>query len=306
MTVYHYARGGFELESDWPLPSLTPRTDAQAAPRGRVRIRRGDAPDEIAGAARIDALTQVAPDQMLFVHPTHGRFWVRNGEEIVAAPAAADGTLGDLRPFLLGSGFAALAIQNGDLLLHASAAAVDGRAVAFAGVSGAGKSTLLGAFIAAGHAPVADDLCFVESNAGALAKVWPAPGRLRLWPDSVAALGLGETAADREIAAVEKLELALDTTAVQGPLPLAAVFILKESEAKAPLIEPIAGPTAITELAQQLFRPYYAHAMGGLPALLPRLAHAVDGGVRILRLRSPRRYDALPEIRRAIRAALDA
>ena len=80
-----------------------------------------------------------------------------------------------------GSGFRRICIQQGLVLLHASAVAIGGGAVVFAGPSGIGKSTLLGAFVATGHTAIADDLSLIESGAAGPAHVRAAPGYLRLW-----------------------------------------------------------------------------------------------------------------------------
>jgi hypothetical protein len=307
LASYRYARGGFEVESDWPLPGLASPVGPLQGSRGHVSIRRGDTPDEIPHAVRLDSGTQILPDQMLFSHPRFGRFWVRGGEEVIVTPATADGGLGELGPFVLGAGFAAICIQRGQLLLHASAAAVDGRAVAFAGPKGAGKSTLLAALVQAGCPPMADDLCFIEPVAGALPRLWPAPGRLRLKPDSAQALGLDAgPAADREVSGSGKLELPLDALACPDALPLAAVFILRLADICAPRIEAVEGPAAIADLAQQLFRPHFVLPMGALASLMPRLAQTMGGGLRILRLAAPRRYAALPQTLAAVNGVMRA
>lgn len=75
--------------------------------------------------------------------------------------------------------------------LHATALTADGRAIALMGPSGVGKSSLAWALIQQGCSLVSDDMVGVTTGAdGPLAH----PGRtcLRMWPDSVRRLGIGE------------------------------------------------------------------------------------------------------------------
>jgi energy-coupling factor transporter ATP-binding protein EcfA2 len=299
-TPYRYERAGLLVESEWPLPGLM-AARAGGAPLGQLSIRRGRVPQELPGGVCVDPITQAAPGLLLLKHPSAGRFLVRNGSEIVAEPAADD--LGDLRPFILSSGFAAICIQQGLVLLHASAAVIDGAAVAFAGPSGAGKSTLLGAFVASGHSAIADDLSLVESGAEFSARIWPSSGYLRLWPDSVRALGFDERPASPELSWSSKLQLSLETTVVDGPRPLSAVCLLTGEEAELPSIEPIETAAAMAELAKQLFRPHYIHPLGKLASLLVRLGKIVVG-IRVFRVSRPTSYDHLQTMIEAIKRTL--
>lgn len=67
------------------------------------------------------------------------------------------------------------------LVLHASAVAVDGRAIGFVGAAGSGKSTLAAALVRRGAALVTDDALMIEVRGGRLVATPTYPG-LRLWP----------------------------------------------------------------------------------------------------------------------------
>lgn len=75
---------------------------------------------------------------------------------------------------LRGTVIAVLLDLRGRPTLHASAVAIDGRAIAFAGASGAGKTTTAALFCAAGARLVADDVLTVETaDAGPSSLVGP-------------------------------------------------------------------------------------------------------------------------------------
>jgi hypothetical protein len=258
-------------------------------------------PQALPGGVRVDPITQAAPGLLLLTHPSAGRFLAREGREIVVEVSTDD--LGDLRPFILSSGFGAIWIQQGFVLLHASAVAMDGGAIAFAGQSGAGKSTLLGAFVAAGHTAIADDLLLVEPGAERPARLRAAPGYLRLWPDSVRALGFEDRRARPEFSWSSKVQLPLDTSAEDGPWPLSAVCLLTGEQADIPSIERVDTATAIVALAQQLFRPHYIHPLRQLASLLPQLGKIV-AGTRVFRISRSASYDHFRRMIEAIQWAV--
>jgi hypothetical protein len=237
---------------------------------------------------------------LLLNHPVAGRFLAREGCEIIVEPAA-DG-LGDLCPFILSSGFAAICIQRALVVLHASAVAIGGRAVAFAGPSGAGKSTLLGAFVAAGYKAIADDLLLIEPK-GELPRVWATPGFLRLWPDSVRALGLDERSACPELSWSAKLQLSLNMTPSDGPWPLSAICLLAGEEADVPSIEPIESTAAIAGVANQLFRPHFIQPLGQLATLMPQICTIIPE-THVFRINRAAPYDRLSKMIDSIRLAV--
>jgi hypothetical protein len=90
----------------------------------------------------------------------------------------------ELSGWLLGSVLGFAMALRGLPTLHGSVVAVNGQAIGLLGVSGAGKSTLAAAFVAAGHAMLADDHLVVAHDAGGY-RALPGPPRLRLWPASL-------------------------------------------------------------------------------------------------------------------------
>ena len=90
---------------------------------------------------------------------------------------------------LLGPATAYWLERLGHPALHASALALDGRAVAVAGHSGAGKSTFAAAGWSAGASILADDLCGVQIEGGRPV-VYPGPAWIRLEPEIARRFGL--------------------------------------------------------------------------------------------------------------------
>jgi hypothetical protein len=130
------------------------------------------------------------------------------------------------------------AVVRGLEVLHASAVAVDGRAIAVTGPSQAGKSTLAAAFLATGAALVADDVLAL-GLAEREPVAHPGPPILSVRPATAALLPdlsgrlLGEDELGRRLA----------VAGARGPLPLGAfVFLERTAEARGVTVERVRAP----------------------------------------------------------------
>jgi hypothetical protein len=93
--------------------------------------------------------------------PRHGCYLVSpDGRRVVGAPPA--GPAWRWERLVLAQVLPLAAVLRGKDVLHASAVALEGRAVAFMGRSGAGKTTLAGRIIANGGRLVTDDVLAVD------------------------------------------------------------------------------------------------------------------------------------------------
>ena len=135
-------------------------------------------------------------------------------------------TEADAATYLLGPVLAFVMRLRGRVPLHASAVAIGGRAVLFAGDAGAGKSTTAGAFATLAFPVLSDDLVPVLEEAGGPCA---APGypRLSLCADAAEALLGPEARLPRFSPTYEKRYLSLDgETFYPAPLPIGQVFVL--------------------------------------------------------------------------------
>ncbi len=122
-----------------------------------------------------------------------GRFLLTAGARIGVDPAP--GTVEKtLSLYLVGAVMAVLLFQRGQIVLHGSAAARGGVALAVLGGSGAGKSTLTGALIQDGWQYVSDDVLAVQQGNGEVPVILPGGSPVKLWPDSLDALKVPSSA----------------------------------------------------------------------------------------------------------------
>jgi hypothetical protein len=251
--MHRYHAFGFDVASDVPLETLLP---ARSEGPPSVHIRLG-----LVGAldANMDGTPHhISHDQMQFDFPSLGRFRVSGGREIVVEPAP-DADPDFLRTCLLGPVLAAVLHQRGLLVLHASAVLIDGTAVALLGSKGWGKSTLAAALRARGHSLIADDVSAVDTSAGT-PKVFPAFPQLKLWPQTVTALGLDASALPRLRRNMEKRSYHVDTRFHVDPVSLGCLYVLEVGDSLA--IEPLDRRDAFSELVRHTYFLRYLESSG--------------------------------------------
>jgi hypothetical protein len=138
---YSYRGAVLAVASEIELPGAVPTPGADAA---AITVRAAPVPAALQDATARGATWQIAGKRFLFQVPGVARFLLSGGNEIVFEPApGVDG--GDVSIFLIGTVFGILLHQRGEIVLHASAVRVAGKAVLFCAPSGSGKSTLAAA-----------------------------------------------------------------------------------------------------------------------------------------------------------------
>jgi hypothetical protein len=199
----------------------------------------------------------------------------------------------DIRLCVLGPIIGFVLHLRGTPCLHASAVAVDGRAVAFLGHSGAGKSTTAAAFVRRGFRALTDDVLALDEKqdsgfgiqdsggrdrgsgigdqgpdvtrvtaSRSLFSVRPGHNLVRLWPDAVRALYGSEEALPAGGDTTDKRHL--DLTGPEGafqaePLPLGAIYVIAERRAdvaSSAQISALKGHEALMALVARTYMNY--------------------------------------------------
>jgi hypothetical protein len=212
-----------------------------------VPYRPAPAAESVVAASRLDDGSHYRlryPDGTLFV--------IDAGVRMLWGEAPARATLDDTATYLLGPVMGFVLRLHGTPSLHASAVAVDGRAVVLAGHSGRGKSAAAAAFARLGHPVLGDDVAAVTQRRGTL-HVQPAYPRVRLWPEAVEGMFGSAEALPLLTPTWSKRFLALGGRAApfhRAALPLGAVYVLDEREPglRAPRFEALAPREALVAL----------------------------------------------------------
>jgi len=161
-------------------------------------------------------------------------------------------TVEDAATYLLGPVLGLLLRRKGFTCLHASAVALQGKAILFSGAAGAGKSTTAAAMAKRGHAVLADDIVATVERDGVFFAV-PAFPYISLWPESVEMLYGPEVDLPRFSASFPKQRLPLgyvDCPFQESALPVGAIFILDErtSNPMAPYVERLSAQEGLMAL----------------------------------------------------------
>ncbi|MCC7360994.1 MAG: hypothetical protein IT317_16035 [Anaerolineales bacterium] len=296
MLPHHGRAYGLTIRSAVPLPELPPA--APDAPAD-LTIAFGPVPD-LPPYTGLGTTFYPAPADIRLGFRDAGKLAVQGGRAITLDPLPnADPRV--LRLYLLGPALALALHQRGWLVLHASAVALHGRAVAFLGAPKAGKSTLAAALHQRGAALVADDVVAVslapDDHTAPL--VYPGFPQLKLWPEAVAGLGEDPAALPALRPDLTKLARRLSAGFQAAPLPLGRVYALAEAPAVA--IESLDRQAQLLELVRHS---YVALALPRLDAAAHlRQCAAVLRHAPVLRLDRPRDLARLGESAAAVLAA---
>lgn len=298
-----YSFGPFALWSEVHLPELLPL--AETGNLHPVTIRFADDPLQREGLEDLNPWMAGARDRFLLTIPETGRFLVSDGQRVEIEPAP-DAHEIDLRLYLLGSVFGALCHQNGFLPLHASAIEREGRVTAFVGDSGAGKSTLAAFLARRGHTVISDDICLLGGGGDESLAVTPVAGWLKLWRQSLDALGENAAEENRLISTEDKFRVYLPPGARLNPR-LACVMLLErpaDGANDAPAyLAPVTAATAVARLMDMVYLSEVAQVAGGERALFERCAGIVNQ-VKVVRLVAPLGFERMNEVLDLIEAEL--
>ncbi len=275
MSVIHLVYG-LRIEVDVPLPGLPVQSVTQGVD---VRVRLND-------GSVIPPATPASTDKVLynssnldekghttlrvvllesgtsygFFYCDGARFTIDSMGRNISASWPENYTLEDACTYLVGPVIAFALQLRGVTCLHASAIALEDRAIALFGLAGAGKSTTAAAFALRGYSVLADDVA-VLADLGDRFLVQPGYPRINLWPDSVRTLFGAEDVLPRITPTWGKRYLPLDHDGnhfQSNPLPLGAIYILGERQAglTEPVIEDMVGGETLITLAANTYVNY--------------------------------------------------
>lgn len=219
-----------------------------------------------------------------------------DGSRVTCYPQPDTG-LDTVRHLILNQILPLVLSARGRHTFHASAVEVESRAAVFSGHSGAGKSTLALDFARHGQRFLSDDLVVFDKTPAGM-QVIPSYPSLRVCSDTLHQAGPGLHVAPSAEYNTKSRLLAGDALAFQNaPVPLGAIYLIG---AESPEIEihEVSGAEAIVELVRASFvldatRRDYLESHFDRVADLSTIA-------RLFRLRYPRDFHRLPEVRARI------
>jgi hypothetical protein len=316
-----YRAYGLAIVSDVDIPELPPLRDLRDVGRNRVNL-------SIHGSYRV---IEEPPQWLNVAANAAGAPWLStakiDGGFLLRFPKLAD--------FMLDSTGHQIACTNaGDLVnlvtlrhlaidhvmprvlnllgidsLHATAVAAPAGAIAFVGDTGIGKSTLSASLHLAGFESFCDD-CLVLREEDNRITATPAYPGVRLWDDSFKALMSDAEPGTPVAQYTGKTRLLGDVSGFRAqPLPLARIYLLQRSAAKGPDdVTPMPAQVSPAEAFPVLLGASFPLDLTDT-AMLTRHFHLINrvaATVPIRRLTIPNDFAALPAVRTAVIADLEA
>lgn len=282
---------GLCISSDLDLPELN-----DAAGPAQVFIRLGPTPSQLENPVTKTPRLQAAPGRFLLDIEGVARYFVQEGREITLTPAPGVQEV-DVRLYLLGSALGALMHQRAMLPLHGAALARGQEAFFITGVSGAGKSTLAHRLIERGLKYLSDDVCAVSFDPAGRPLLTPSFPRLKLWGDSLTALGLSPEGLPKVASEMDKYHLRLAESFCDETLPLTCICLI-DPHGQSFQAEEITGARKVGALLANTYRVRFLEGLGGKKNHFRQLT-GLAPHVRMFRLSRPEqgfRVDELADL----------
>jgi hypothetical protein len=229
--VDRYAAYGVSVHSDAPLP-LAPWT---APGLFEIEVRHNNGPVDLSLGEKIGFEQDPAnafdvgslPDGSHHVGLRGvGKIVISPDGRLLTCHRLAESASESFNVYLLTRALSYALVKQGLEPLHATVAAIEGKAAIFVGDCGLGKSTLAAAFLQAGYPLLTDDLLVLHEPNGTLL-AYPGSPRIKLFPE-MARWFLGEAVTGVPMNPyTHKLILPLKESQVcTHPLPVGAIYAL--------------------------------------------------------------------------------
>ena len=166
--MFYYQLFGMILESDIEFPQLIKAKESESD----IQIKSGKIPENIY-AKEAQGCRYGFGKEISWLANSYCYIYVEKGKQITYQ-LKENGTVLQLRNYLMGWGMSMLGLQKETIAMHCSVIASDEGAILISGESGSGKSTLTNAFLSDGWKFMADDMAYVKTKEGGEVVVYPA------------------------------------------------------------------------------------------------------------------------------------
>jgi hypothetical protein len=286
--LYKYWISGLAVRSEVMLPSAIVAAGEQQT--ADIVIRAGTVPARLESPLHSKEFWETQNGLFLLRVAGTARFLIRQGREIVF-DHEPDCDHRALALYLLGSCFAIVLQQRGNLVLHASAIAAGGRAMLFCGPSGAGKSTLAAMLCRRGYALLNDDVCNLTPGGGDGYEVRPDGRMLKLWAEALNQLAWSKQP-DMAIRSDREKYFCVPPVSEVQPRPVGAIYILRAAPpGEAPSIRRLSALAGVLELKRNAYRAALVTAMEMEKAYFTASV-ALQRGARVYLLKRQMDFDA--------------
>lgn len=286
--VYSYIAFGLCLKSEIVLPELM---EGDGDCDVSIRFGRADLRGEVKANGSFFKATD---DEIQFTRKDTGVITVRQGREIIVDPLP-NADEASLRFSIINAAMASVLQHRGLLVFHASAVAIDGKAVIFMGSPGSGKSTIAAAMHTWGYSLLSDEIVAVQiavQKEGNVPVVLSGLPHIRLLPQSARYLGQDPETMPRIRSDEDKRAYSARRGFYKKSIPLRRIYVLKKGSANG--LESIPPQAAFLEMVNNYYTVGMLKAAGG-PEHLRNCARIIST-VPIKRLYRADALDHMPDL----------
>ena len=273
LQLFRYRIFGYQLEMPLPLPDFEQCLDPDPCPESDVKLQFMPVPKIPLNTCWTSHMTEfgIGPDGFEIRHPVLGRLLVQDGGTILLQPGA-EKYARLIRTLLSNTLMPVIALQRGQIPLHASIVRIAGQLTAFIGASGAGKSTLAVQLHVRGESVLTEDIGVVDIDADQ--RVWVRPGipYFRLWRDAMQHLEIDHGDHPRVWRNRSKHHVLLHQAGTQRPELLRRIYLLEDSASGEIDVHRIKGfeaiqavisavPFNIMQHSQSLYRNFFEQSV---------------------------------------------
>lgn len=231
---------------------------AQFLMRAETSAQEGYVPKTLNNALTENSLYAISKDAFLLDLPSGLRFYYARGKGVLySRPKSVSDS--EVKLFLNGTVYGAIAWLNGLLPLHSSAVTLNDKVHAFVGDTGAGKSTLAAALSARGLPLFADDVLILDMNSSAQIMAIPGHKQLKLWKDAIELTKLSPNEPVRNN--IEKYFVDPPMTNQLHPMSIAGLHFLGDKAQATPQLSVVDGVERFNLVRSVFYRPEFCIAL---------------------------------------------
>jgi hypothetical protein len=298
---YFYDVNGWRIDSEISFTELWPSEQTNELPD--ITIRFGKVPKKLEGCVARGVGFQVKPDHYILDIEGVGRFMATYGKFVCIEPCLGVEEK-ELRVYVLGSVFGAIAHQRCLLPMHASAVQYGKGAILFAGHSGAGKSTTAASFMIKDYRVITDDLAVVYFDSDNQPILHPGTARLKLLASVVSQMSISQNLSSVGTH-VQKYVVPLEQSGKPETTVVTHLFLLKESNEKEVSIRELQGREKYYGAFNNVFRFRLMKGLGVPNNNFVQLSKFIEG-IRIYEVLRPIRANDKLGLASYIEAVLES
>ncbi|AZV56472.1 hypothetical protein [Clostridium sp. AWRP] len=247
-----YIAFGLVIKSDIKLPELIQLEAQNVDTTVDINIKIAQVSECIKDSKIKSIFYEASLNEYLLKVDGIAKYYVKEGKNIIIEPNE-NSCEEDIRVFLLNSVFAVVLQQRGFLVLHASAAVVDGKAVIFSGISNSGKTAIALSLYDKGYGLICDEICPIKIENGK-AMIFGGIPQLNVWQDTLVKEKKNINVYTPIRKEINKYAFNIKDKYYESPIEISDIVLLKRHNKDGLVIKKVKGVEKFGKLMKATYR----------------------------------------------------